>query len=249
MYERIQIPLLSLEDICREICEQIGGQIINHEGRYTSYSYPGFLYARNFILDAKENEVEDIIKEIKAGLAKGLPGGISFTKEKMPEDIDDIMQRNGFQPFISQTGMIFDLKNGFSEEVDEGICYINEDQIVSWSEAVANGFPKPREDAPFLALAKSDKILTYAYMDGDAISSTGMLMIDPELSGIHEISTQEAARGKRQGTAIIVRMLQDLKARGIESVSLQASDAGRDYIYTPLGFETVSTIPTWVPAQ
>ena len=249
MYERIQIPLLSLEDICREICEQIGGQIIQHEGRYTTYAYPGFLYARNFILDAKDNEVEEIVKEIKANLANGLPGGISFTKEKMPEDIDEIMQRNGFQPFISQTGMIFDLKNGFSEEVDEGIRYISEDQMTAWSEAVANGFPKPREDAPFLALAKSDKILTYGYMDGDAISSTGMLMIDPELSGIHEISTQEAARGKGQGTAIIIRMLQDLKARGIESVSLQASDAGRDYVYTPLGFETVSTLPTWVPAH
>ena len=73
--------------------------------------------------------------------------------------------------------------------------------------------------------------------------------LQDNLSGIHEISTQEADRGKGQGTAIILRMLQDLKARGIKSVSLQASDAGRDYVYTPLGFETVSTIPTWVPAQ
>ena len=92
MYERIQIPLLSLEDICREICEQIGGQIIQHEGRYSTYAYPGFLYARNFILDAKENEVEDIVKEIKANLANGLPGGISFTKEKMPEDQQNSLQ-------------------------------------------------------------------------------------------------------------------------------------------------------------
>ena len=249
MYDRIQVPLLSLEDICREICEQLDGQIIRHEGRYTTYSYPGFLYARNFILNANDSEIEEIIKEIKDGLAKGLPAGISYTKEKVPEHIEEILQRNGFQPFISQTGMVFDLSKGFSEETDENIVYINEDQMVDWSIAVANGFPKPREDAPFFGLAKSDKVLTYGYMTGDTISSTGLLMIDPELSGIHEISTQEADRGKGQGTAIILRMLQDLKARGIKSVSLQASDAGRDYVYTPLGFETVSTIPTWVPAQ
>ena len=247
MYNRIQIPLLSLADICREICELTGGKIIEHEGRYTTYSYPGFLYSRNFILDAAESEIEPIIKEIKENMSKGLPRGISFTKECVPDDIEEILGKYGFQPFISQTGMIFDLDHPFSDARDENIAIMTAEQMPAWSKAVAEGFPKPFEDTPFLALNTSDKAITYGYMDGETILSTGMLMIDPELSGIHEISTQNEHRGKGQATAIILRMLQDLKERGIRSVSLPASDLGRDYVYTPLGFETVSVIPTWNP--
>ena len=184
-----------------------------------------------------------------AGLPNGKPGGVSFTAEYLPENFAEIFERNGFQPFISQTGMIFDLDHGFNEEKDEGIVLIPDDEIVSWSETVAAGFPKPREDLPFIELNKRDDVITYGYKVDGSLASTGMLVIDPELSGIHEISTLESFRGRGQGTAIILRMLQDLKERGIKSVSLQASDAGKQFVYEPLGFETVSTIPTWLPAH
>lgn len=249
MYERIQIPTLSLADLCREICERLDGTILNHEDRYLTYSYPGFLYCRNFILSASESEIEPILKEIRQNMENGMPGGISFTKEGMPENTEEYLRQNGFQPFICQTGMIFDLEKGFSENVDENIAVLPDDRIIDWSRTIADGFPKPREDEPYIALNKCDKVLTYGYMVNGTIASTGLLMMDPELSGIHEISTLVAHRGRGYATAIIIRMLQDLKARGIQSVSLQASDAGKQHVYEPLGFEVVSTIPTWIPEQ
>ncbi len=249
MYERTQIPTLSLMDICAKICKLTNTDILEHEGRYTTYAAPGFLYARNFILKADETELDEILKEIKGNLANGLPGGVTFTQEFLPENFAEIFEKNGFEPFIAQTGMILDLEKGFPEETNEKIEMVSDDEIVSWSEAVAAGFPKPREDLPFVVLNKSEDVLTYAIKEDSQIISTGMLVLDPEISGIHEISTLEAFRGKGYGTAIIVRMLQDLKRRGIKSVSLQASDAGRDHVYTPLGFETVSTIPTWNPKR
>lgn len=245
----IQIPLLSLMDMFREICETQGGEIIDHEGRYITYASPGSLYSRNFILDAEENELDPILKEIHENISKGLPGRISFTKETTPENIAVLLEQNGFAPFISQTGMIFDLAAGFPEEMDENIAYMTDEQMVEWSITVAEGFSKPREDEPFIALNKSDKILTYGYMDDGKIASTGMLLLHPEISSIHEITTLPSYRKKGQATAIIIRMLQDLKERGFSSVSLQASDMGRDYVYAPLGFESVSTIPTYMPAQ
>lgn len=249
MYDRIQIPTLSLGDICRKICTLTESKVYEHDGRYETYACPGFLYARNFIYQAAENELDEILKEIKGNLANGLPGGVTITEEGMPENFAEIFDRNGFQPFLSQIGMIYDLENSFSEERDERVEMVSEDEILSWSEAVAAGFPKPREDLPFVALNKSEDVLTYAVKEDGRIISTGMLVLDPEISGIHEISTQEAYRGKGYGTAIIVRMLQDLKSRGIRSVSLQASEDGCNYVYTPLGFESVSTIPTWLPKQ
>ncbi len=248
MIDRMQIPFLSMTDMFREISEQLGGKIIDHEGRYITYASPSFLYARNFILDAKESEIGPILKEIHDNLSKGLPGGVSFIKELAPENIAELFAQNGFVPFISQTGMIFDLANGFSDEVDQNIAYMTDEQMGKWSVAVSEGFPKPMEDAPFIALNKCDNVLTYGYMDGDEIGSTGMLLMHPEYSGIHEISTVPPYRNKGQATAIIIRMLQDLKQRGFSSVSLQASDAGRDYVYAPLGFESVCTIPTFIPA-
>lgn len=248
MYDRKQIPLLSLADICRQICEQMGGTIIDHEGRYITFSYPGFLYSRNFILDASESEIEPILREIHENLAQGLPGGISFTSEFVPENMNELLEKNGFQPFISQTGMIFDLSKSFPEEEDEKLKLMTDDQMIDWSKAVADGFPKPYEDAPYIALNKTENVLTYGYMEDGQIASTGMLLIDPELSGIHEISTLTPFRGQGHARLIILRMLKDLKERGISSVSLQASDMGRDHVYLALGFETVSTIPTWVPS-
>lgn len=248
MYERIQIPLLSLADICREICSCMGADVLLHEGRYMTYPVPGFLYARNFIPEAGEEELDAILKEIKGNLSKGLPGSVNVTEERMPENYREIFEKNGFTRFLSQTGMIFNLEKGFPEEIDEKIALMRDDQMIEWSQTVAAAFPKPREDDPFIALNKSSKVLTYGYMEGEKIAATGLLMVDPELAGIHEIGTLPDFRQKGMGTQIIIRMLQDLKSRGIRTVSLQASDLGRDYVYTPLGFETVSTIPTWVPA-
>lgn len=245
---KIQIPYLSLMDMFREICEVQGGEIIDHEGRYITYASPGSLYSRNFILDADENELGPVLKEIHENISKGFPGRISFTKELVPDNIPELLEQNGFVPFISQTGMIFDLAAGFPEAVDENIKYMTDDQMVEWSITVADGFSKPREDEPFIALNRSEKILTYGYMDSGKIASTGMLLLHPEISGIHEITTLPPYRQKGQATAIIVRMLQDLKQRGITSVSLQASDMGRDHVYLPLGFESICTIPTYNPA-
>lgn len=245
---KMQLPYLSMMDMFREICELTGGKIIDHEGRYITYASSGFLYSRNFILDVKESEITPILKEIHENLSKGFPGGVSFIKESVPESMPELFAQNGFVPFISQTGMVFDLASGFSEKVDENIAYMNDDQMVEWSIAVSEGFPKPREDEPFIALNRSEKVLSYGYMDEGKITSTGMLLLHPDISGIHEISTLPACRGKGQATAIIVRMLQDLKERGIASVSLQASDMGRDHVYAPLGFETTCTIPTYNPA-
>lgn len=247
MHDRIQIPLLSLADICEKICEQTGADVIRHGESYITCVTPGFLYARNFILKATESELEEILKEISAGLSRGLPGGVSFTEALLPENYKEIFERHGFQRFICQTGMIFDMEHGFSEKADENIALIPDDRIVDWSEKVAEGFPKLREDLPFIELNKREDVLTYGYMQNGQITSTGMLLIDPELSGIHEISTLVPFRGRGQGSAIILRMLQDLKERGIKSVSLQASDLGKK-IYEPIGFETVSLIPTWIPA-
>ena len=44
MIDRMQIPYLSMTDMFREISEQLGGKIIDHEGRYITYASPSFLY-------------------------------------------------------------------------------------------------------------------------------------------------------------------------------------------------------------
>ena len=248
MNDIIQIPLLSLADMCRELADLNGCRIINHEDKYITYANPGMFYGKNFILDADENEIESIVKEIKDNLAKGMPGGISFTQERISDSIDRIMKENGFFKFIFQTGMVFDLDHGFPEIENEDIHVIGPERIVDWCITNSEGFPKPREDHTFAELVKSSNMITYGYMHGQDITSTGMLLINSDLSGIHEISTLADYRRQGQATAIICTMLKELKDRGIRRVSLQASEAGRK-VYEGLGFEAVSTIPTWVPVR
>ena len=247
MYDRIQIPLLSLADLSCELAKLDGAEIIDHEGRYISYCNKSMFYGKNYILKADNSEIEAIIREIRENMSKGMPASISFTKELMPENIEDVMEKNGFAPFIKQTGMIFDFDKDFDETVVPEIEEIHSNKIVEWSLVTTEAFPKPREDDTYISLVESDRILTYGFMDNGKIASTGMLCIHPEIPGIHEISTLPDYRGKGQASAIIVRMLQDLKKRGIKSVSLQASDAGKR-VYEPIGFKTVSLIPTWIPA-
>ena len=250
-YDTIQIPLLSLADMCRELAQITGSRIIDHEGKYITYANKGMLYGRNFIIEADAAELKAILREIREGLAQGLPGGISFTQERMPADFEEVLKENGFVKFISQIGMIFELEKGFPQpepSMDAHIQPIGKDRLTDWCATNSEAFPKPREDETFEALIKSDRLLTYGYMLDDAVASTGMLLLHPELSGIHEISTRPEYRRKGQIRTMICHMLEELQNRGIGSVSLQASDAGR-MVYEPLGFEAVSTIPTWVPGR
>lgn len=252
-YDRIQIPLLSLADMCRELAELTGSQIIDHDGKYITYANASVFYGKNFILDADEAEMERIVKEIRENLAKGMPAGISFTEEKLScgiECAEKILQEQGFVKFISQTGMILDLDKAFPEAdaaKAADIRLIGPDRLLDWCIVNSTGFPKPRDDEAYEALLKSKNLITYGYMHGEDITSTGMLLIDPELAGIHEISTLPEYRRQGQIKTILSLMLQELASRGITSVSLQASPAGK-LVYETFGFETVSTIPTWVPA-
>ena len=253
-YDRMQIPLLSLADMCRELAELTGNQIISHTKNYITYANPSHFYGKNFILDADEDEMEAIIKEIKGHLADGLPGGISFTEEKLSCGIDAaerILKEHGFFKHISQIGMVFDLDHGFPEPdaaKAANIRFVSQDLLPLWCVTNSVSFPKPREDDTFAELLGSKNLLTYGYMHGEDITSTGMLLIDPDLSGIHEIATLPEYRRQGQIRTILCLMLQELQTRGIRSVSLQASPTGR-LVYETLGFEAVSTIPTWVPAD
>ena len=253
-YERMQVPLLSLADMCRELAVITGGRIITHEEQYITYANSSMFYGKNFILDADEAEMKEIAKEIRGNLANGLPGGISFTEEKLACGIDyaeEVLKENGFVKFISQIGMVFDLAQGFPEPDPvkaADIRLISEDLLPGWCVTNSVSFPKPREDDVYAQLIKSRDLITYGYMDGEDITSTGMLLIDPDLAGIHEISTLPEYRRQGHIRTILCLMLQELQSRGIGSVSLQASPAGK-LVYETIGFETVSTIPTWVPAD
>jgi len=252
-FDRIQIPLLSLADMCRELAELTGSRIIDHENKYITYANASVFYGKNFILDANEKKMEGIVKEIRDHLSQGMPGGISFTEEALSCGLDcaeRILKENGFVKFISQTGMILDLEHGFPKADPAkaaDIRLIGPDRLADWCAVNSRSFPKPPDDEAYQALIRSKNLITYGYMHGNDITSTGMLLIDPELAGIHEISTLPEFRRKGQIKTILSLMLEELASRGISSVSLQASPAGQ-LVYETFGFEVVSTIPTWVPA-
>ena len=241
--DRKQIPLLSLADSCRVFGEATGGTM-EAEKELIIYRNPSVFHGRTIIWEScdLEKTVNDLLKNNPTPM-------LSFTEGYVDDDHDEIMKKAGYMPLVAQHGMIFDMDKAFDESICPFIELVNDESIAEWKDTVEKGFgPQvPREDIVFDTFnsCDKDKVKMYSYVKDGRIVSAAILILEPGLSGIHNVATLPEETRKGYASMIITRILQDVKKAGMDQVSLQASDTGR-LVYEKLGFEKVSMIRTYI---
>ena len=243
MTERIQVPLYSLADCCKQFAQITGGQIIKHED-YETIIVPGnFFYTKHFIYHATEENLDSIMKEI----FQGAPLAISYTAERVPARIADILTDHGYINPINQIGMIYDIPADYSYQPDEKVQIVEPSRYLEYSDTITNGFGKPRDDQYCEYMTRYENAHCYAYIENNKIMGTATGLKGSDFPGVHEVAVLPDARNHGACTHMLQRLIGDLKEEGYKQLSLQASAMGQP-VYAALGFEAVSHIPTWLPA-
>lgn len=243
----ILLPEYSLIDFCELLATVKNGQMKSHQGYYTEYKTDGtFWYSRNCLGRLPEGQECELIREIKAASASGGPVLISYTQEAQPANLSEILEAEGYVQMTSMTGMLYDLENDQQLEYDEHIIRISPSRIEEWAAVVSTAFGKPDEVEIFKAAVENEECSFYAYLENDKIVGTAMLYTKLINAGIHEIGVLPEYRGRGICKKLVRHMLKDVKSLGISLATLQASAMG-EMIYAGMGFEPISTIPTWMP--
>ncbi len=82
-----------------------------------------------------------------------------------------------------------------------------------------------------------------ALLDGEAVACVGTIH-DQGDCGIYLVGTLREARGRGLATKLMTVALEEGRAAGCETASLQSTDMGKP-IYTRLGFRDLGTIQMW----
>lgn len=240
--ERKQIPLMSLADSCRVYAESSGGKVEDY-GNYLVYRSSSFFYGRTVILES-----DDLLKTISEIKNNNPTPIVCFTEDMVQKDYTDIMTSNGYAPMFAQTGMIFDLDKPFDETVDEHIVILGPDKAALNAdifEKALGGVPQEGFVSEAFAKEGPKKGLVYAYEDEGINKASAAALFNEGVSGIHQVGTLPEYLRHGFAKALINRCLQDAKKLGMDQISLQASPAGK-LVYDNIGFETVSSIPSFI---
>jgi GNAT superfamily N-acetyltransferase len=89
----------------------------------------------------------------------------------------------------------------------------------------------------------ADLNLYAARVDGEAVACVGSVHDEGDC-GIYLVATHPAARGRGLATELMAAALQDGRAAGCESASLQSTAMGKA-VYTRLGFRDFGVIQMW----
>ena len=125
---------------------------------------------------------------------------------------------------------------------------ITSDMIRDFSQVIAENWSPPDEQVlafyektskQFLDQQDQVSLLTY-YQEGKPVATVEVFASSNEVVGIHGLATLEDTRGQGIGSALMTKVLNDVKSAGFKKVVLLATEDGSE-IYHKLGFETLTT--------
>lgn len=246
MNEKMMIPENSFKDLCEVLAKLMGEEKIGSDDCYISYNVPSsFWYNRTWLSKNANIKLNNIIEEVLNNQSSIKPTLITYTKEVMDNELGKMLHDRGYINIVSQIGMITQLKDYTPTIENPNIIRIDNSRVNEWSDVVTKAFEKSPELDAYKALIDNEDCYFYAYLHEGKIVGTAMFYANPENAGIHEVGTLPEYRRMGIANSMIYKILNVVKELNIPIASLQASETG-EKVYSCLGFEKVSLIPTWI---
>jgi ribosomal protein S18 acetylase RimI-like enzyme len=195
-------------------------------------------------------EIERLL--LPAARAAGSP--IAHTVVFHPEEQTDLLAEAGTRG----ERMTWDLvmrRFGPPPEVDPRVTPIERLDEPFWAafRATQRVFGVEEEDAIEEMVALEREVMIpagrtwFAVRDGDGIVALASLLVRSEIGYVDGVSTLPEARRRGHATALTTRILAEAAGRKAAATYLLAEpDGDAERIYRRLGFETVSSIGSWV---
>lgn len=265
-------PLQSLKDFLKTYTLLSGGTIDFEERLFICYQNPSTLFSRYILTSAVPaiettsdasascaactsshdagkmdfTSLEQALTLITSAPAGELPVLVTYDEADMPSGVEEAFEKRGFEPYITQQGMVLDLSRAEKPEANPHVIHASADNIDLWSEALFDGFngEKPYEPFVYRTLIGTPEMTFYGYYSDANFLGTTILYHDGANAGIHDVAVHPNHRRKGISRAIILQALYDMKKAGGTYISLQASPFG-EYLYRSFGFESTSRIYTW----
>lgn len=113
------------------------------------------------------------------------------------------------------------------------------------SEAFASGAGVNNRISRPEHLGATDILHYLAYLDGEPVACATIALCG-EMAGIWNVGTRHRFRRQRHATTLMLAVLEDLRARGIEASMLMASSAGQP-LYEQLGYRQIGVTTYYGP--
>lgn len=116
---------------------------------------------------------------------------------------------------------------------------------------IAAAFDEPRDVIARcieVSMTPTSGVETYLALDETGPLCTVSVTPTGDTAGITLMATSPERQRKGLGRAVLSRVIEDYRARGVTRFHLGATDAGRR-LYDSLGFELVADLPVWILPQ
>lgn len=185
--------------------------------------------------------------------ARGAPMMWYVWPTSTPGDLGERLTATGFVADDESPMMSFDLTGAIPSTPAAAVRIervTDQQSFTRWVNVLIDGFEYPesaRELATnlFATLGYDDPLYQYlAWLDGEP-AAAATLILDDVHSGIFNVATLPALRGRSIGSAITVHALHEARAAGRQSALLIASEMGEP-VYRRLGFQTHGTVSEYI---
>ena len=264
--DRMKAAEQSFSDMCGLVTE-LAGRTVQHpmngvtvyDGGFTSFNWYSRICVGSYAADQPE-QAEQVLSLLAASRLPLL----SFTVENMPDSFVSRLPELGYNPEVTQAGMIVQLPlvsgtdissenaavspdncTEISAGSDSCIIRIGAEDLDAWSDTVCRAFQKPDDKNAFRLMIHCDDCHFYAWKENGEILGTTLLYTRNGNAGIHEVGVLRKHRRRGIAAALVRHALKEAAGEGAAISTLQASDLGAP-VYESLGYKKVSRIQTWI---
>jgi len=204
-----------------------------------------------------ETEADALVKSVKRQIKAGsMPGKWMTGPTNQPDNLENILNQNGFIRRSETIGMALDLTQALPEsEIPAGleVCEANQAELPQWAQIVGLSLFACSETASAAfgevmgAMLTKKRVRAYIAALNGIPAAASMVYFSEGIAGIYYVATLEQYRGMGIGFCITRTPLLLAQASGYTTAILQATALGAR-VYHKLGFKPYSLLGRyWLP--
>lgn len=238
-----------------QVAKNIGGEWVERGDVMLIYSRPEFESGLNFAcrIRTDEGRIEQLIDDACAWFhSRGVAPQFRVSPLTRPTNVEQILERRGFVCNERETQMV--LENDDTEPSTNSRVAVEPaashdlETCVAIQHRAFGGTGEPSPTTIKMARASFESGMNTPYvarLDGELVGA-GTLTNWAGVFGIYGVATVENARGQGVATAMVRKMIRDVRSRGNTPICLQAqTDSGEQRWYERLGFRVVYDRTGW----
>ncbi len=218
--------------------------------------WPSTIFAANFLSADAEEKICFVKDSIRSGKA---PNSWSIGPSTNPEELAELLVRNGFEKVWGTAGMgmeLSELKDGIDAPPGLEITVVSDERdLRDWSRVVAVGLfgCAESEVVHFYELMRTlqdcDRLKLYlGRLSGRAAGSVTLFQSLDGVAGIYHVATLPEFRRRGIGRCVTLAPLVKARDAGAKAAILQATTLGEP-VYRRLGFRTLCTLARYRLAE